>query len=496
MIRTRFAPSPTGELHLGGLRTALYSYALAKRHGGAFHLRIEDTDAARTVPGASERIETSMRACGLRHDGPVVRQSERLAVYRTVASGLVDENRAYACFCSKERLEGLRRAQTSENAASTRYDGKCSHLSREEANARIRNGEPHVIRMRAPTTGDTLVQDAVAGPVRFNNNIMDDQVLIKADGWPTYHLASVVDDHETQITHVVRGNEWLSSTPKHLALHAMLGWKPPTYAHLPLLMTPDGKKLSKRSEMGVPVLTLLEQGYLASGLINFVALLGWGPPPKYELVLSLEDIVREFSLDKVVKNAAAVDDDRLHWLNGAHMRRAVGVLTSSTPPPQDLLISHDAAELVKRVRRGLEEAGVSPAEITPPKLLSVLDLLKERAYVLPDFCRLGKHFFLPADQPLDLSGVPLPADGGDRKTQMRVLEAALDALRGGAEPSTLESLHDKLGVRKKDVLGTMRWALTGLAAGAPLPGTVRVLGVDVATKRLQGALKILDSHPT
>lgn len=478
-MRTRFAPSPTGELHLGGLRTALYSYALARRSHGQFFLRIEDTDSARTVPGAVDRLVAALDRVGLDRDGSLTQQSKRIPLYRSAAEELVQSGKAYCCFCSKERLDALRTVQAAANQP-TRYDGKCSHVSKDEAKRRMAGGERYTVRMKAPMVGETVVEDEVAGKVRFvNATAMDDQILIKNDGWPTYHLASVVDDHDMKITHVVRGDEWLSSTPKHLALYAMLGWQPPKFAHLPLLLTPDGKKLSKRSPMGASVDSLLEHGYAPDALLNFVALLGWGVNAAAgvadaNVVFTKSEFVSKFSLEQVNRSAAIVNEDRLTWLNGMHLRRAIE--------------KQDDPVTLELAKQALVDACSGMDRFDEKAIDRVLFLLKDRVRFPIDFARLGGHFF---QSNLELE--PIPIEVATSKLSLDVLNALEDLVetQGEAAFPAVETLHVKLNCRKRDVLGFARWALTGQTVGAPIPETMQVLGTARTIERLQRAKQVL-----
>lgn len=332
-VRVRFAPSPTGYLHIGGLRTALYNYSFARRNAGKFILRIEDTDQARLVPGSVESLIAALRWCGIEHDegpaiggpyGPYV-QSERLNLYTDASLRLLESGHAYRCFCSSERLDDLRKSQT-KRGRTPLYDRTCTRLAAGEAERRAAAGERHVIRLLVPP-GSTSFRDIVRGSVTFNNADVDDQVLLKSDGWPTYHLASVVDDTAMDISHVIRGQEWLPSTPKHLMLYAAMGVPPPTFAHLPILLNPDRSKLSKRSG-DASVEDFKASGYTARALTHFVALLGWTPPSGQGEsgrgdnvgLLDLSSITSAFTLEAVHKGDSIVDRAKLDSLNAEHVR--------------------------------------------------------------------------------------------------------------------------------------------------------------------------------
>lgn len=332
MIRTRFAPSPTGYLHVGGLRTALYSYLYAKSKGGSFLVRIEDTDRERYVEGGVENILSSLYWAGVIPDEGVVlendtivekgvygpyTQSKRIEIYKKYAEKLLENGNAYYCFCSPERLENLREDQQKKKLP-TGYDQYClKNISLENASERIKNGERHVIRLKMPKSGETTFNDLIRGEVKFKNELVDDQVLIKSDGFPTYHLAVVVDDHEMQISHVIRGEEWISSTPKHIQLYKCFGWEAPNYAHLPLLLNSDKSKLSKR-QGDVAVSDYQGKGYLPEALVNFVSFLGWNPGDNREL-FSLHDLISEFNLEKVNKTGAVFNLEKLDWFNKTYI---------------------------------------------------------------------------------------------------------------------------------------------------------------------------------
>ncbi len=337
-IRTRFAPSPTGRMHVGNLRTALYEYLIAKHEGGTFILRIEDTDQERLVEGAVDIIYRTIQGTGLIHDegpdkdggyGPYV-QSERQAsgIYLEYAKQLVDKGAAYYCFCTKDRLASLKTAvgSTSEEDEEEvkevkeiiKYDKHCLHLSKEEIEAKLAAGLPFVIRQNNPTQGSTTFHDAIFGDITVDNEELDDMILIKSDGFPTYNFANVIDDHLMKITHVVRGNEYLSSTPKYTRLYQDFGWEEPVYVHLPLITNEDHKKLSKRSGHS-SYEDLLEQGFVSEAIINFVALLGWSSSNNTE-IMSMEELIHEFDYTHINKAPAVFDIVKLRWMNGEYLK--------------------------------------------------------------------------------------------------------------------------------------------------------------------------------
>ena len=326
-VKTRFAPSPTGRMHVGNLRTALYAYLIAKHAGGKFMLRIEDTDQERFMEGALEIIYRTLEKTGLVHDegpdkdggvGPYV-QSERTAqgIYMKYAKQLIEQGDAYYCFCDKERLESLKTTVAGKEISI--YDKHCLHLSREEIQANLDAGKPYVIRINMPTEGTTTFHDELYGDITVNNNELDDMILIKSDGYPTYNFANVVDDHLMGITHVVRGNEYLSSAPKYNRLYEAFGWEVPVYIHCPLITNEEHQKLSKRSGHS-SYEDLLDQGFLTEAIVNFVALLGWSPAGDNE-IFSLEELVKEFDYHRISKSPAVFDMVKLRWMNGEYMKK-------------------------------------------------------------------------------------------------------------------------------------------------------------------------------
>ena len=326
-VRTRFAPSPTGRMHVGNLRTALYAYLIAKHEGGDFLLRIEDTDQERLVEGAVDIIYRTLKATGLKHDegpdkdggvGPYV-QSDRVksGIYMEYAKKLIEKGEAYYCFCDKERLESLKQEVAGKEIMI--YDKHCLHLSKEEVEEKLKAGVPYVIRQNNPQTGTTTFHDEIYGDITVDNSELDDMILIKSDGYPTYNFANVVDDHLMGITHVVRGNEYLSSSPKYNRLYEAFGWEVPVYVHCPLITDETHKKLSKRCGHS-SYEDLIEQGFLTEADVNFVALLGWSPEDNQE-IMSLEELVEKFDYRHMSKSPAVFDYGKLKWMNGEYIKK-------------------------------------------------------------------------------------------------------------------------------------------------------------------------------
>ncbi|NLW02191.1 MAG: glutamate--tRNA ligase [Clostridiaceae bacterium] len=324
-VRTRYAPSPTGYVHIGNLRTALYEYLIARSMNGKFILRIEDTDQERQVEGAVDVIYKTLRLCGLKHDegpdiggpyGPYV-QSQRKDIYLPYARELVEKGHAYYCFCSRERLDNMRK-ETESKGETFMYDRHCLGLSKEEVEEKLAKGEPWVVRQKMPREGSTTFEDMVYGTITIENNMLEDQILIKSDGLPTYNFANVIDDHLMGITHVVRGSEYLTSTPKYNLLYDAFGWEKPVYIHLPLIVKPDGSKISKRKG-DASFEDLLGMGFIAEAVVNYIALLGWSPEGTQE-IFSLADLEKAFDIRRISKSPSCFDMEKLRWFNAEYIR--------------------------------------------------------------------------------------------------------------------------------------------------------------------------------
>lgn len=380
-VRVRFAPSPTGYLHVGGLRTALYNYLFAKHNNGKFILRIEDTDRSRYVEGAVEKLIESLNWVGLDYDegpektgnfGPYY-QSQRLDIYHEHVKDLIAQNKAYYCFCSPERLNKLREEQQKLKLPQAKYDKHCLALSKEEIKLNLENKVPHVIRLNVEPNQIIRFNDYVRKNVEFNTDNIDDQILIKSDGFPTYHLANVVDDHKMRISHVIRGEEWLSSTPKHVLLYNYFGWDLPEFAHLPLLLNSDKSKLSKR-QGDVAVEDYKGKGYLKEALLNFVALLGWNYGDDQEFYL-LNELVEKFSLGKVNKAGAVFNVEKLDWLNGVHIRHKSN------------------EELLHSFKHELQQSKYGEIEYSDDFLIAIVEAMKERITFVKELIDNCHYFY-------------------------------------------------------------------------------------------------------
>jgi len=472
-IRTRFAPSPTGFLHVGGLRTALYAYLVAKKQGGTFILRIEDTDQNRLTPGAVENMIKTLQWAGIDFDegpgkggpyGPYI-QSERLELYKKHAQQLVDAGHAYHCFCSPERLDRVR-AQQVANKLPPAYDRHCRNLSPEEVAQKIQEQPEHVIRMKIPVAGDLTFNDLIRGPVTFGYKVLDDQVLMKSDGFPTYHLAVVVDDHYMQTSHVIRGEEWLSSTPKHLLLYQYFGWKAPLFAHLPLMLNPDRSKLSKR-QGDVAAEDYWKKGYLPEALINFIAFLGWNPGDERE-IFSLDELKQEFSLERVGKAGAIFNIEKLDWLNHYYIQHL---------PTQELLA---------RLKPLLHEKGWTNK--SEEFLLAAVNLFKERMTTLPDFVSAGSYFF---DAPTEYDQTVWVKNWTpDTARHLLTLEKLFEQLKPFDAAQLEQTLRDyatQKNLKTSVLMSPLRLAITGVGKGPSVFHTMEVLGKEESCARIRTA---------
>jgi glutamyl-tRNA synthetase len=477
-VRLRFAPSPTGYPHLGNIRTALFNWLFARHHGGKFILRIEDTDIARKVEGAVEVILDSLRWLGLNWDEGPYFQSQRLPVYHEIAHRLLEEGHAYLCYCSPERLETMRQEQTKRKQP-PKYDRRCRDLTQHERTQLEATGITPVIRFKTPLEGETTFYDLVYGTVTFKHDTLDDFVLLKSDGYPTYHLANVVDDHLMAISHVLRAEEWLSSTPRHVLLYQALNWQAPQFAHLPMILGPDRAKLSKRHG-ATNISEYQKQGYLPDAMINFLALLGWSLDDRTEL-LSQEELIKHFSLERVGKTAAIFNKDKLEWMNGVYLRKlSPGEFVQQAMPFLD-------RDLPESVRRPLDKSYVS----------QVLSLIQERAKTLADVPQLASFFFLNElqyDTDLLLKGKL------DAKSAAKAITVASQKIEKVTtwDATTLEGilrpLATELNLGTGEFFGLLRIAVTGRTAAPPLFQTMAVLGKEKCLKRFAMASQLLSTY--
>ena len=501
-IRVRFAPSPTGALHIGGIRTALYNFLLARKHGGTMILRIEDTDQTRYVPGAEEYIIEALAWAGIQIDegvgkgGPHApyRQSERKEIYQKYAQQLIAEGKAYYAFDTEQDLEAMRERLKKEDALNQQYGistrGQMKNsltLNAEEVKQKLNAGEPYVIRLKVPAEQSVELMDLIRGQVVVNSSQIDDKVLMKSDGMPTYHLANVVDDYLMQITHVIRGEEWLPSAPLHVLLYQSFGWQDamPQFAHLPLLLKPDGNgKLSKRDadQMGFPIFPLnwtdpktkelakgfRESGYLPEALINFLAFLGWNPGTEQE-IFSIEQLTEVFTLERIGKAGAKFDIQKAQWFNQQYLR------------------SKSNTELAKQLLNSLKKENISCSE---QKAEKVCQAMRERITYPQDIFEHGRFFFT-APILFDESVISKKWN----EEAVKVLLAYRDEVKKIEAPSaeiaktTLDSVAGNLGIGTGKVLQALRVALTGQGSGPDLMLTIEILGSEETVSRLDYALQ-------
>ena len=481
-VRVRYAPSPTGLPHVGNIRTALFNWLFARHSGGSFIVRIEDTDVNRKVEGAVEAILDGLRWLGIDWDeGPEVGgaygpyfQSQRLDIYHKTAQLLTEKGYAYPCYCSAQRLEQMR-AEQARRKQPPGYDRRCRSLSHEEQAKFEAQGIIPVIRFKIPLEGQTRFNDLIKGDVAFDNSTLDDFVLLKSDGYPTYHLANVADDHLMKITHVLRADEWLSSTPRHMLLYNALGYQPPLFAHLPMILGTDRSKLSKRH--GATAITeYRDQGYLPQAMMNFLALLGWALDDHTEL-FTREELIRHFSIEHISKTSAIFNLDKLNWMNGVYIRKL------SADELTDLLIPFLDRDLPHSVKRPLSREYVK--QIAP--------LIQERLMSLGEAVALYDFFFVDE---LAYNVELLLGKKLTREDAVRGLEAALERLQAPAfdAPSLegmLRPLAAELGFKTGDLFGLLRVAVTGRTAAPPLFQTMASLGKDKCLMRIEAALSEL-----
>ena len=490
-IRDRYAPSPTGLQHIGGIRTALFNYLFASSQGGAFVLRLEDTDRTRFDASYVQNLYDTFAWLGVRWDeGPDINgpfapyvQSERTALYQKYAQELLDKGQAYYCFCSAERIEKIRQEREAAHSAQTGYDRHCRSISPEEAAQRAAAGEAHTIRLKIPLGETTKFSDYLLGDVEWkNDDVNPDPVLLKSDGFPTYHLANVVDDHLMEMSHVLRAQEWLASTPLHVIMYRSFGWEPPQFCHLPMVMGQDGKKLSKRHG-ATSIDEFRKQGYLPEALINYVALLGASYEEGKDLY-SLQELERQFSLDKLNKAPAIFDYKKLEWFNGQYIRMksdeelAALCLPSAIeaglfgaagnePTAQQRTIFTAAMPLIRERLTFLHEAAEKLAYLfTEPPLPPVEELIPKKANIAEaaQLLRLGKELVQPLAE--------MPDD------------AAAEAF--------IKEQAEKNAVKLGDLMMPLRVAVTGARVSPPLFGSLRLLGAQQSLQRVDEALRLLE----
>ena len=486
-VRVRMAPSPTGRFHLGSARTALYNYLFARKMGGTFILRIEDTDQKRYVPGAEEEIISSLEWLGISPDespvkggkyGPY-RQTERREMYGKYAWELVEKNAAFPCFCTAERLAKVREEQLSRKE-NPRYDGTCRKLSLAEARQRIDAGEKYVIRFKMPKEGSTTAVDLLRGAITIENTALDDSVLLKSDGLPTYHMAAMIDDHLMEVTHVIRGSEWLSTFPLHVNIIRAFGWEEPTWVHLSVFLKPSGKgKLSKRDSVeamkdghSIFIGDFKELGYTPEGVLNWIVLMGWGVAE--DDVMTLDQMIERFSIDSLTPSPAAINFQKLDHFNGTHIR---------------LLETED---LAVRIKPYLTGAGL---EVPNDTLLKVTPLIRERLVTLDDSLAFARFFFEenvePAPEDLIAKGLDAEQSADIARKSYEILSALSEINHTVAEPP-MRAYVESSGYNAGQVFGILRVAVTGQKVSPPLFESMEIIGRGTVLERLQKAIEMLE----
>ncbi len=476
MIKTRFAPSPTGYLHIGGLRTALYNYLFAKNQNGKFALRIEDTDRSRYVENADKELVKAIKSFRLNFDDGPIYQSKRLKTYKKYADQLVSEGKAYYCFCSKERLDEARKNQE-KNKQVPKYDRHCLALSKEEIEEKLKNKENYVIRLKLPDNTDIIFNDLVYGEIKINTHDIDDQVLIKSDGFPTYHLAVVIDDHEMNISHIIRGDEWLPSTPKHVILYQMLGWEIPKFVHLPLLLNPDRSKLSKR-QGDVAAEDFIKKGYLPEALINYIAFLGWNPKTEKE-IYSMDELIKDFSIENINKAGAIFDISKLNWINAEYIRN---IVTNKKENKNDYKYIIDFAKNILDKSDRIEDI----VKIFSGRLNNLLDLKELSSFIfdISDY-HTNMLIFKKSDKNATIKGLKLSLKYLEQMEESRWDENNLN--------DVLNTIISDNNLTPGDVFWPIRVALSGLEKSPSPAEILYVLGKIESLARLNIALNKLTS---
>lgn len=487
-VRVRFAPSPTGYVHIGSLRTALYDYLFAKKNNGKYIIRVEDTDRTRLVDDAIENLIAVSEWAGIVHDeGPVIKdgkivqvgdfgpyiQSERLDIYKPYVDQLIESGHAYYCFCTKERLEAVRE-KNKEAGIISGYDGHCRDKSIEEAKKRIEAGESYVVRLKMPKDRELVFEDLVRGQVKMNTSESDDQVILKADGFPTYHMAVVVDDHLMGITHMIRGEEWLPSTPKQIILFEALGWEIPKFVHLPNILNIEKKKLSKRHG-DVAVEDFRKKGYLPEALVNFVALVGWSPEGENE-IMSMDEMIEQFSFERVSKSGGVFDVQKLNWMNNQYIKNA------------------DANYLANLAMPFLIEAGYIDADSVEGHfewVKRIVQLVKEHLEYMAQITE-----YIPLFIGTDVEIVEEDAKEMIELDHVKDMLAAMIAKFEEAEefdaPSIkkiFKEIQKETGNKGKNLFMCSRVAVTGSVHGPDLMETISILGKEMVIKRIEHVLK-------
>lgn len=471
-VRTRYAPSPTGFMHVGNLRTAIFEYLVAKHNNGEFILRIEDTDQTRKVEGAVDFIYNTLKLCNINIDegpnnkgkyGPYI-QSERLPIYKEYAEKLVQMGKAYYCFCTEERLEKLRK-EAEKNKVAFMYDGHCKNLSKAEIEEKIKNGEKYVIRQKMPKEGISVYNDLVYGEIKVENKLLEDQILLKSDGYPTYNFANVIDDHLMGITHVIRGNEYIMATPKYNLLYDALGWERPTYIHVSMVLGEDGQKLSKRNG-DASFMDLYNEGYLPEAIVNYLVMLGWSPETNDE-IFSIDELIKIFDPSRISKSPSVFDIKKLNWVNAHYIKKLdiESLLNITVPHLKEAYdLSNKTEEWIKKL------VSIYQDHISYGKeIVEVTDLFFKEKIELNDEC---KEF--------------MSAEG--TSNTLKVFEKEIENIKEW----TVENINDaimltkeKASVKGKMLYMPIRIKTTGQMHGPELPDTIFLLGKELVLNRLK-----------
>lgn len=480
-VRVRFAPSPTGYLHVGGARSALFNFLFARRYNGKFILRIEDTDRSRFVQDALQEIFDSLKWLGLGWDegpqaggdhGPYI-QSERTEIYQNHAKMLLESGHAYRCFCTPERLAQLR-AEQEKTKQSVGYDRCCRKLSEEQIKKNLENGIPHVIRFKIPHGRTVTFEDKIRGMIQYSSDILDDLVLIKSDGFPTYHMASVVDDHLMEITHVLRGDEWIASTPRHVLIYEAFGWTPPAFAHLPVILSPDGGKLSKRKG-AASVMDYKRAGFLPEALFNFLALLGWAPGDSREK-MSIDELIESFALEQVSPKASVFDEKKLEWMNGLY------------------LAERSSESLAPQIIPFFKEKGWVDPQTTDndPYVLRIIDLMKVRSKRVTDMAESCIYFF---KDPINYEEKALKkhftSNGIEILTTIQNTLSGMDNFTSQDIDKKFHEISEKSNISAGKLIHPTRLAVSGVSFGPGLFELLEVLGKETVTRRIITAINFI-----
>jgi glutamyl-tRNA synthetase len=478
MIAVRFAPSPTGYLHIGGARTAIFNWLYAKKHGGTFFLRIEDTDVQRSGEEMTPAILDSLKWLGVDWQGEPIYQSKRFHIYKDFAYRLLREGKAYRCFCPPEQIAAARERAIAEKQT-FKYDGRCRQLSPAEIESHLAAQEPFAIRFAVQPGGATAFNDEVHGEVSFDNEAIGDFVILRSDGLPTYHLAVVVDDHEMGITHIIRGDDHISNTPKQVLLYNAFGWPMPVFAHVPLILGADKTRLSKRHGASA-VGEYANKGILPEALFNYLALLGWAPGDDRE-ILSKAELIELFDFTGISKSNAVFDEKKLEWMNGQYMGMAA--LDRLEPLIREAFISAGAATAAE-------------LESDPEYFRRVIELLKPRVKLIPEFVAYGAYFFREPEQYEEAARAKYwkDAQAGDRLAKLAAQLVELKIFSTQTIEETVRRLAEELNVSAAKLIHPTRLALTGFGVSPGLFETMELLGQDRVVTRLRKAVKIFQTE--